>query len=165
MYKRQALSSVTINEMVDCLDLVKAHEESRVLTLKGAGDKAFVAGADISEMSSKGEKELLDYVELGHSLMDKIESFATPVVALVDGFALGGGFELALACDLIFASEKSKLGFPEVGLGLIPGFGGTQRVLSRVSVGMAKKLVYSGSHISAAEAYRVGLVDLSLIHI
>jgi len=121
-----------------------------LLTLAGAGEKAFVAGADIKLMAESG---------LGQRVMCALETLPIPVIAIVDGFALGGGLELALACDLIVAEEQAKLGQPEVNLGLIPGFGGTQRLAARVGIGAAKKLIYTALPIKAEEAYRIGLVD------
>ena len=131
----------------------------RVITITGAGDRAFVAGADIAAMSDLGPRAIADYVELGQRAMRAIQSARVPVIAALNGYALGGGLELALACDLILASSAAKLGQPEVNLGVIPGFGGTQRLIQRVGLGTAKRLVYTGEVITAEEALRLQLVD------
>ncbi len=131
----------------------------RAAVLTGAGDKAFVAGADIAEMSDLGPAEARTFAENGHRIGDLIASLPIPVIAAVNGFALGGGCELALACDFIYASEKAKFGQPEVNLGLIPGFGGTQRFLRRIGPARAAELVLTADMISAEEALRIGLVN------
>ena len=130
----------------------------RVVVITGAG-KAFVAGADIGELAQLDCPGANCTAELGQYLMKSIENFPCPVIAAINGFALGGGCELAMACDFRIASEKAKLGQPEVNLGIIPGYGGTQRLSRLVGKGMAKKLIFTGDMISAAEAYRIGLVD------
>lgn len=127
--------------------------------MRGSGPKAFVAGADIRSMSQFGPRAIADYLELGQRTMRAIESLAVPVIAAVHGFALGGGLELALACDLIVCSASAKLGQPEVSLGIIPGFGGTQRLIHRCGVGQARRLCYSGELIAAEEARVIGLAD------
>jgi enoyl-CoA hydratase len=139
--------------------ITHASEAARCIIITGDGPKAFVAGADISSMSGLGPRALADYVELGQRAMRALETFHAPVIAAVNGFALGGGLELALACDLIFCSEAAKLGQPEVNLGIIPGFGGTQRLIHRCGVGTARRLCFAGELISAAEAKELGLVD------
>jgi enoyl-CoA hydratase len=126
--------------------------------LTGEG-KAFVAGADIGAMSELTPARAKAFADQGHAIGALIESAPFPVIAAVNGFALGGGCELALACDFIYASEKAKFGQPEVKLGVIPGFGGTQRLARRVGVGRARELVYTGDMIDAAEALRIGLVN------
>ena len=131
----------------------------RVVVVTGAGEKAFVAGADIAMMSQLGPRPIADYIELGQRVMRQIETFPVPVIAAVNGFALGGGLELALACDIIVASKAARLGQPEVNLGIIPGFGGTQRLIARCGVGTAKRLVYTGDMVGADEAFSLGLVD------
>jgi enoyl-CoA hydratase len=131
----------------------------RAAVLTGAGDKAFVAGADIAEMSGLGPAEARTFAENGHRIGDLIAQLPIPVIAAVNGFALGGGCELALACDFIYASEKAKFGQPEVNLGLIPGFGGTQRFLRRIGPARAAELVLTADMISAEEALRIGLVN------
>jgi enoyl-CoA hydratase len=125
----------------------------------GAGEKAFVAGADIASMRNMSADEAKIFGQKGHAAMDALGSLPFPVIAAVNGFALGGGCELALACDFIYASERAKFGQPEVNLGVIPGFGGTQRLARRVSVGVARELIYTGNIIDAQEALRIGLVN------
>ena len=131
----------------------------RCAVITGAGDKAFVAGADIAAMSSMTESEALSFARLGQATFAAIEALPFPVIAAVNGFALGGGCELALACDFIYASDKAKLGQPEVKLGILPGFGGTQRLARRVGLGMARGLIYSGRMLGSEEALRIGLVN------
>ena len=131
----------------------------RALVLTGAGDRAFVAGADITEMSEMTPLQALRFAEAGHRLGELLEAMEKPVIAAINGYALGGGCEVAMACDFALASEKATIGQPEVNLGIIPGFGGTQRMLRRVPIGMARELVYSGRSLSAEEALRVGLVN------
>ncbi|WP_437654335.1 enoyl-CoA hydratase/isomerase family protein [Sorangium sp. So ce1182] len=132
--------------------------EVRAAVLTGAG-KAFVAGADIAEMAAMNSIAAKRFADAGHRLADLIETAPFPVIAAVNGFALGGGCELALACDFIYAAEGARLGQPEVNLGVIPGFGGTQRLLRRIGVGRARELVYSGDMISAEQALAIGLVN------
>jgi enoyl-CoA hydratase len=141
------------------LERVIRDDGSRCVIITGSGPKAFVAGADINSMSQLGPRALADYVELGQRVMRLIENTPVPVIAAVNGFALGGGLELALACDLIVAADTAKLGQPEVNLGIIPGFGGTQRLIHRCGVGTARRLCYTGELLSAEEARTVGLVD------
>lgn len=141
-----------------------AFQACRVVTISGEGGKAFVAGADIKLLQRSAVAEVAAFLWLGQKVMREIELLPLPVIAVVDGFALGGGLELALACDLIIATEKAKLGQPEVNLGLIPGFGGTQRLVHRVGVGTAKRLIYTADMISADEAFRIGLVDWLVAH-
>ena len=154
-----ALNPDLLQSLILSLEKLSKAEELRALIITGAGEKAFVAGADISSMHELGPRAIADYVELGQRAMRAIERFKVPVIAAVNGYALGGGLELALACDLIFASSAAKLGQPEVNLGIIPGFGGTQRLIHRAGVGLARRLCYSGELISAEEGLRVGLVD------
>jgi enoyl-CoA hydratase len=132
--------------------------EVRCAVLTGAG-KAFVAGADITAMAGMSPLEAEAFARMGHRVGEAIEAAPFPVIAAVNGFALGGGCELALACDFVYASEQAKFGQPEVKLGVIPGFGGTQRLLRRVGVAMARELVYTGAMIDAQEALRIGLVN------
>ena len=129
----------------------------RVILITGEGEKAFIAGADISELASTDGANFLDQ---GISLMEQLENFPIPIIAVIKGFCLGGGLELALSCDLICATENSKLGLPEVTLGIIPGFGGTQRLFRRCGIGMARKLILSGERIDASTAHQCGIVDL-----
>ena len=135
------------------------YEKCRALTIAGAGNKAFVVGADIKLMQEASPADIRRFISLGQFVMRQIENFPMPVIAVVDGFAIGGGLELALACDLIIASEKAQLGQAEVNLGLIPGFGGTQRLVHRVGTGLARRLILSGQNILAEEALERGLID------
>lgn len=143
------------------LALTKALEDQalRVIVIRGEGEKSFVAGADIHGMSQLGPRAIADYVELGQRAMRALECARVPVIAAVNGYALGGGMELALACDVILASRSAKFGQPEVNLGIIPGFGGTQRLIQRCGIGTARRLILSGEIISAEEAYGLGLAD------
>ncbi|MEN9845889.1 MAG: hypothetical protein RIS36_1036 [Pseudomonadota bacterium] len=131
----------------------------RSVIITGRGPKAFVAGADIRSMNGLGPRPIADYVELGQRAMRFIETCEVPVIAAVNGFALGGGLELALACDIIVCCESAKLGQPEVNLGIIPGFGGTQRLLQRCGIGSTRRLCYTGDLVGADEARVIGLVD------
>ncbi len=131
----------------------------RAVILTGAGDKAFVAGADIAEMSTMTAAQAKSFADLGHRLGALMETAPFVVIAAVNGFALGGGCELALACDFIYASDKAKFSQPEVNLGVIPGFGGTQRLARRVGAGLARELIYTGDMVGADEALRIGLVN------
>lgn len=133
--------------------------EVRCVILTGAGDKSFVAGADIAAMSTMTKAEGEAFGRLGNDVFLMVENFPLPVIAAVNGFALGGGNELAMSCDIRLASENALFGQPEVGLGITPGFGGTQRLARVVGVGMAKQLVYSATNIKANEALRIGLVN------
>jgi enoyl-CoA hydratase len=130
-----------------------------VVILKSEGEKAFVAGADIAAMTEMSVTEAKQFTDQGHALGRKLEGLRCPVIAQVQGFALGGGCELALACDFIYAAENAKFGQPEVNLGLMPGFGGTQRLSRRVGLGVARELIYTGKQITAQEALRIGLVN------
>jgi len=154
-----ALDEVTLRELLAAFEGLAASPLLRCVILTGAGEKAFVAGADIAQMAGLGPREARTFAELGHDLGDAIEALPAPVIAAVGGFALGGGCELALACDFIYASSKARFGQPEVNLGVIPGFGGTQRLARRVGIGRARELVYTGAIIPADEALRIGLVN------
>lgn len=154
-----ALNTTVLSELVDATAAVEVDPEVAVVALTGAG-KAFVAGADISEMKDMSPQDALGLAELGASVGGAIETSDKPYIAAVNGFALGGGCELALACDFIYASEKARFGQPEVKLGVIPGFGGTQRLARRVGVAKAKQLCFTGEMIGAAEALSIGLADL-----
>jgi enoyl-CoA hydratase len=131
----------------------------RCVILTGAGDKAFVAGADIAAMSGMSAEQGKAFAERGHALAAALEALPAPVIAAVNGFALGGGLELALACDFAIAAQNARLGLPEVGLGVIPGFGGTQRLVRRIGIGRARELIYTGNLVTAEEAVRLGLVN------
>lgn len=157
----ERLNALDVNVLLELEATFKAlasREETRVVILTGEG-KAFVAGADIAAMTQMSTGEAEEFAATGHRVFSEIERFRCPVIAAVNGFALGGGCELALACDFIHASSKAKLGLPEVTLGLIPGFGGTQRLPRRVGPGIARELIYSGEMIDAQEALRIGLVN------
>lgn len=152
-----ALNSAILNELSTCIDNIKVR--ARVLIITGDGEKSFVAGADISEMANLNEQEGYTFGRLGAEVFRKIETLPIPVIAAVNGFALGGGCELAMACDIRIASNNAKFGQPEVGLGIIPGFSGTVRLPRLVGQGMAKELIYTGRVIRADEALRIGLVN------
>ena len=152
-----ALNAQTLAELSAAVDLADA-DDAGAIVLTGAG-KAFVAGADISAMTTMSTKSASRFAALGNNLFRRLERQPIPVIAAVNGFALGGGCELALACDFIYASDRAKFGQPEVGLGLIAGFGGTQRLPLKVGYGPAMELLLSGRMIDAAEALRLGLVN------
>jgi len=154
-----ALNSATLSELKAAgteLDLAK---EIKVVIVTGEGDKAFVAGADIQEMKDMTPTQATAFSHKGHAALGTLENMRKPVIAAVNGYALGGGFEVALACDMIYASEKARVGFPEVTLGIFPGFGGTQRTARLIGLAKAKELVMSGKVITAQEAYEMGLVN------
>lgn len=153
-----ALNSEVLNELDKCLDEIKANNDLRVLIITGEG-RSFIAGADIKEMSELGGLEAKAFGNKGLSVFRKIETLPIPVIAAVNGFALGGGCELAMSCDIRIASNKALFGQPEVGLGLIPGFGGTQRLQRLVGQGWAKYLIYSAENIKADKALEIGLVQ------
>lgn len=154
-----ALSSAVLSELATAVSELELSDDIRVVALTGAGDKSFVAGADIAEMSEMEPPHAQALAEMGGKLGEAMELSAKPYIAAVNGFALGGGCELALACDFIYATPNARFGQPEVKLGVIPGFGGTQRLLRRVGVAKARELVFSGDTIDADEALRIGLVD------
>lgn len=153
-----AMSAELLTELIMAVAELELADDVGVVVLTGVG-KAFVAGADISEMVEMGPRDAQLFAELGATLGQSIEESSKPYIAAVNGFALGGGCELALACDFIYASEKAKFGQPEVLLGVIPGFGGTQRLSRRVGVAKAKELIFTGEVIRADEAMRIGLAD------
>lgn len=153
-----ALSPEVLTELTMAVAEIEIQDEVSVVVLTGAG-KAFVAGADISVMAEMGTRDAQIFAEIGGGLAQSMEESAKPYIAAVNGFALGGGCELALACDFIYASSKAKMGQPEVKLGVIPGFGGTQRLCRRVGSAKAKELIYTGDVVGAEEALRIGLVD------
>ena len=153
-----ALNSEVLNDLDAALDAVDV-ETIRCLILTGAGEKSFVAGADIAEMSTLTKAEGEAFGKKGNDVFRKIETFPLPVIAAVNGFALGGGCEISMSCDIRICSENAVFGQPEVGLGITPGFGGTQRLARLVSPGMAKQLIYTARNITAQEAYRIGLVN------
>lgn len=153
-----ALDAALLEELSACFDRLHAEEGVRVVLLTGVG-KAFVAGADIRAMAPMNTREAEDFGELGARAFRKLELLPMPVVAVVNGYALGGGCELAMACDMRIASEKAVFGQPEVGLGICPGFGGTQRLPRLVGAGVAAELLFTGRNVRAREALRIGLVN------
>ncbi len=157
--KLNALNRATTSELDKCFASLAENPAVRVVILRGAGEKAFVAGADIAEMADMRAADAEVFALQGQALMNRIENLGKPVIAAVGGFALGGGCELAMACSFRYAAETAKLGLPETGLGLIPGFGGTQRLSRLVGRGRALELVLTGGMISAAEAAGMGLVN------
>ncbi len=154
-----ALNPDVLQGLIIELTKINRAPETRAVIITGAGPKAFVAGADIVSMSTLGPRPIADYTELGQRATRMIETFPVPVIAAVNGFALGGGMELALACDLIIAADTAKLGQPEVTLGIMPGFGGTQRLIQRCGIGTARRLCYTGELVTAEEGRGLGLVD------
>ena len=154
-----ALNQSTLKELLCLFTGIKDDTAVKVVILTGAGEKAFVAGADISEMQPIDAVTARQFAQLGHQLAATIEGLSKPVIAAVNGFALGGGCELALCCDIRLASENARFGQPEVNLGVIPGFGGTQRLPRLIGKGRACELLMTGDMIDAAEAYRIGLVN------
>ena len=154
-----ALNSETLTELSTVLDELGRDSSVKVVILTGSGEKAFVAGADIAQMKGLNALEGRRFGQLGQATFRKIELMPQPVIAAINGYALGGGCELAMACDLRLASETAKFGQPEVTLGLTAGFGGTQRLPRLVGTGLASELLFTGDLIDAQEAYRIGLVN------
>lgn len=152
-----AFNTQTLQEMEQALRTLSQNSQPRALLVTGAGEKAFVAGADIAEMAQFTSAQARDFAGCGHRVFHSMESLSIPTIAAVNGFALGGGCEFALCCDLIYASEKAKFGLPEVGLGVIPGFGGTQRLTRAVGRLRAKEMIFSGEIIDAQKAKEIGL--------
>ncbi len=153
-----ALNSELLKELGSALEQLEADKNLRVLIITGMGEKAFVAGADIKEMENYDSTQALLMATEGQKVFNRIQDFSRPVIAAVNGFALGGGLELALSCDFIMASEKAKLGLPEVSLGLIPGYGGTQRLSRVVGKAWARRLTLTGEMLTAEKAKEIGLV-------
>ncbi len=153
-----ALNSAVLDEIEQTVDAIDT-DKIRALIITGAGEKSFVAGADIGEMSSLTKAEGEAFGKKGNDIFRKIETLPIPVIAAVNGFALGGGCEIAMACDIRICSENAIFGQPEAGLGITPGFGGTQRLARIVGVGMAKQLIFTARNIKAPEALRIGLVN------
>ena len=153
-----ALNSTVLEELDATFDAINL-DEVRCVILTGAGAKSFVAGADIGEMSSLTKAEGEAFGKKGNDVFLKIENFPVPVICAINGFALGGGCEIAMSCDIRICSDNAVFGQPEVGLGITPGFGGTQRLARLVGPGMAKQMIYTARNIKAAEAYRIGLVN------
>ncbi len=154
-----ALNGELLDEMSRALDAVAGDEAIRVLVLTGSGDKSFVAGADITELARCNVLQAKIFASKGHKVINKLQCLDVPVIAAVNGFALGGGSEIALACDFIYASENAKFGLPEITLGIIPGFGGTQRLPRLIGSNMAKEMIFTGKMISASEAKDLGMVN------
>jgi enoyl-CoA hydratase len=156
---RNALNSETIRELKSVFEQLKNDDEVRVVILTGAGDKAFVAGADINELAQLSPVEGREYARAGQAVFDSIERLGKPVIAAINGYALGGGCELAMACTFRIASENAVLGQPEVKLGIIPGYAGSQRLPRLVGKGPAMQILLTGDMVPAAEALRIGLVN------
>jgi enoyl-CoA hydratase len=154
-----ALNVATLTELRDRLSELAADDSARVLVLTGAGEKAFVAGADIKYMGGLGPAQAKDWGALGHEAARLLEEMPKPTIAAINGFALGGGCELALGCDLRYASSRARLGQPEIDLGIVPGWGGTQRLARVCGLGVAKELILTGRIVDAEEALRVGVVN------
>jgi enoyl-CoA hydratase len=154
-----ALNTEVFFELSEVLDSIEKDDSIRAVVLTGSGEKAFVAGADISEMQHKNVLEAREFSALGNRIMLKLENLNKPVIAAVNGFALGGGCELAMACDIRIAGNRAKFGQPEVGLGIIAGFGGTQRLSRLVGSGIAKEILFTGEMINSERAYEIGLVN------
>lgn len=163
--KLNALSAELMRELDAGLERLSADPTVSCAILTGAGDKAFAAGADIAAMAEMGTEHARAFSEMGHRVCSRIEKAPFPVLGAVNGFALGGGCELALACDFLYASDKAKLGQPEVNLGVMPGFGGTQRLSRRIGIGRARELCFTGDTIGADEALRIGLVNAVVPHV
>ena len=153
-----ALNTEVIQDLDAVLDSIDLGT-TRVLVVTGAGEKSFVAGADIAAMSTMTVQEAREFSKAGNDVFRKLETLPIPSIAAVNGFALGGGNELAMSCDIRYCSENAIFGQPEVGLGITPGFGGTQRLARLVGPGMAKQMIYTARNIKADEAYRIGLVN------
>jgi enoyl-CoA hydratase len=162
--KLNALNAELLGELDVSLAELARDPSIGCAILTGAGEKAFAAGADIAAMLDLTTEQARHFSELGHRICSRIERAPFPVIGAVNGFALGGGCELALACDFLYASDKAKLGQPEINLGIIPGFGGTQRLARRVGIGRARELCYTGDAIGAEEALRIGLVNAVVPH-
>ena len=154
-----ALNSQVLDELEATFDAIDLNT-TRAVVLTGAGEKSFVAGADIGEMSTLTKAEGEAFGKKGNDVFRKIETFPIPVIAAINGFALGGGCEISMSCDIRICSENAVFGQPEVGLGITPGFGGTQRLARLVGAGMAKQMIYTARNIKADEAYRIGLEGL-----
>jgi len=154
-----ALNSATLDEIRTAFDTVQRDEAIRVAILTGAGEKSFVAGADINELARQTPTTGRAHARAGQAVLDRIERLGKPVIAAINGYALGGGCELAMACTLRIAADTSKLGQPEIALGIIPGYGGTQRLPRLIGQGRALELILTGAPISAVEAHRLGLVN------
>ena len=162
--KRNALNEELLREVLHAVGEMDRDPTVRAAILTGAGDKAFAAGADIEAMSSLSTTAAKAFADAGHAAFSRIEEAHFPVIGAVNGFALGGGCEIALACDFLYASDQAKFGQPEVSLGVVPGFGGTARLARRVGIGRARELCLTGDVIGADEALRIGLVNAVVPH-
>lgn len=154
-----SLNTKTLNELLKVLRKVGSDEGVKCVILTGSGNKAFVSGADIDELVDKSVEEAIEFSELGHEVLRKLETMSIPSIAAVNGHALGGGNELALACDIRIAAEGAKFGQPEIKLGIVPGFGGTQRLPKEVGSAVAAEMILTGGEIKADEAHEIGLVN------
>ena len=154
-----AMNSETMLELKDAVTVCKDDDNVKVIILTGSGDKAFVAGADIAQMQALEPCDALAFMELGHETLRLLETIPKPSIAAVNGFALGGGTEISMACDMRFVAENAKFGQPEILIGLIPGWGGTQRLSRLIGIGRAKELVLGGEQIDAGRAYEIGLAN------
>ena len=154
-----ALNSQTIKELGEVISSVEKRKDIKTVIITGSGEKAFVAGADIAEMSTLTKAEGEAFGKIGNDVFRKLETFPIPVIAAINGFALGGGCEISMSCDIRICSENAVFGQPEVGLGITPGFGGTQRLARIIGVGKAKEMIYAATNVKAEEAYRIGLVN------
>ena len=154
-----ALNGALLDELSRALDEIAADENIRVLVLTGSGEKSFVAGADITEIAKCNTLQAKLFARQGQAVISRLQALAIPVIAAVNGFALGGGSEMALACDFIYASENAMFGLPEITLGIIPGFGGTQRLPRLIGLNRAKEMIFTGKMLPAAEAYEIGMVN------
>lgn len=155
-----ALNVSVISELNSFFDDAAENEDIKAIIVTGAGEKSFVAGADISNMAKAAPTEAVDFSRMGQKLVRKMETLKKPIIAAVNGFCLGGGMELALACDFIYASDNAKLGLPEVTLGIFPGWGGTQNMPKQIGTARAKEMIFTGKMIDAQTAYDWGLVNL-----
>ena len=155
-----ALSTAVLTDLNKTLDEIEKAKDVYAVIITGAGDKSFVAGADIAEMKDKDKAQAAEYGAFGNKVFSRIENFRCPVIAAINGFALGGGCELAMSCDIRIASNKARFAQPEVGLGITPGFGGTQRLARLIGAGKAKELIYTCRQVKADEALSIGLVNL-----
>ncbi len=162
--KLNALNAELLRALGATLDVLAADRTVACAVLTGAGEKAFAAGADIQAMLAMSPEQARAFSEMGQRVFSRLERAPFPVIGAINGFALGGGCELALACDFLYASDKAKFGQPEVNLGVMPGFGGTQRLARRVGIARARELCYSGDIVGAEEAYRLGLVNRVVPH-